>query len=284
MKSDEIQISQDGGNIQGGEKVSLSVMGRDGLCLGEVLIGLNEQDELCVVVTPSGKDGENHPVAVYPQYQLPDVAEESEHLRNARELVKQIASNDAVDSYTDALACSCDSMLRDDAMGQVTALVRVANEPEWIVIDVSVMQVADFDRYEMVVFDGGNSSGDSWKHTFFPPSRQHIFVDEVDYFARSQPESVSLPEPVNAVEFVCNRRPFSMTSDGMLVNGRICFEVSVAEAFTDAQRQEAEDATNNRFEQFLAQSESFAPLDETRYSVLVDTFIDIVIRSCCTSR
>ena len=34
----------------------------------------------------------------------------------------------------------------------------------------------DIDRYEMVVFDGGNGSGDSWKHVFFPRQRTHCFV------------------------------------------------------------------------------------------------------------
>lgn len=35
---------------------------------------------------------------------------------------------------------------------------------------------ADIDDYEMVVFDGGNTSGDTWKHVFFPRQREHYFV------------------------------------------------------------------------------------------------------------
>ncbi|SCB04764.1 Conserved hypothetical protein [Xanthomonas translucens pv. translucens DSM 18974] len=34
----------------------------------------------------------------------------------------------------------------------------------------------DIDRYEMVVFDGGNTSGKCWKHVFFPRQRTHCFV------------------------------------------------------------------------------------------------------------
>jgi hypothetical protein len=29
-----------------------------------------------------------------------------------------------------------------------------------------------------VVFDGGNTSGDAWKHIFFPRQRKHYFVYE----------------------------------------------------------------------------------------------------------
>ena len=34
----------------------------------------------------------------------------------------------------------------------------------------------DVDDYEMVIFDGGNTSGDTWKHVFFPRQREHYFV------------------------------------------------------------------------------------------------------------
>ena len=34
----------------------------------------------------------------------------------------------------------------------------------------------DIDRYEMVVFDGGNTSGKCWKHVFFPRQRTPCFV------------------------------------------------------------------------------------------------------------
>lgn len=34
----------------------------------------------------------------------------------------------------------------------------------------------DIDRYEMVVFDGGSTSGDGWKHVFFPRQCTHYFV------------------------------------------------------------------------------------------------------------
>jgi len=34
----------------------------------------------------------------------------------------------------------------------------------------------DIDDYEIVVFDGGNTRGDTWKHVFFPRQREHCFV------------------------------------------------------------------------------------------------------------
>ncbi|MDZ5454928.1 uridylate kinase, partial [Labrys sp. ZIDIC5] len=32
--------------------------------------------------------------------------------------------------------------------------------------------------YEMVLFDGGNTHGDRWKHVFFPAQRLHYFIYE----------------------------------------------------------------------------------------------------------
>ena len=33
-------------------------------------------------------------------------------------------------------------------------------------------------EYEMIVFDGGNSAGDAWKHVFFPRQMREFFVSE----------------------------------------------------------------------------------------------------------
>ena len=45
-------------------------------------------------------------------------------------------------------------------------------------IDSADLADTDIDDYEMVVFDGGNTSGDTWKHVFFPRQREHYFVYE----------------------------------------------------------------------------------------------------------
>jgi hypothetical protein len=79
-----------------------------------------------------------------------------------------------------------------------------------------------------------------------------------------------------------NRRPFQVTDDGFVVNGRICLEIAVADALPGEYRQQAEDATNDRFEQMLANSEAtFGVIDERKYQALVDSFIEIVMKSCC---
>lgn len=87
---------------------------------------------------------------------------------------------------------------------------------------------------------------------------------------------------VKQVTTTINRRPFQVTDDGFVVNGRICLEIAVADALPGEYRQQAEDATNDRFEQMLANSEAtFGVIDERKYRALVDSFIETVVKSCC---
>jgi hypothetical protein len=81
-----------------------------------------------------------------------------------------------------------------------------------------------------------------------------------------------------------NRRPFRIMADKLLVNGNLSFDVSVAESLFDVDRRKAEDATNDRFEQYLQQSESiFGKIDARKYEALVESFIQVVIQPCCTA-
>lgn len=80
-----------------------------------------------------------------------------------------------------------------------------------------------------------------------------------------------------------NRRPFRITEDGFMVSGRRCFDVAVAESLFDAEREQAERITNDRFEQYLVQAESLGKIDARKYEALVESFIEIVVKSCCTT-
>lgn len=79
-------------------------------------------------------------------------------------------------------------------------------------------------------------------------------------------------------------RPFSIQADQLMVNGRQCIDVRVASDLFDADRRLAAAATNDRFEQYLRQSEAaFGPLDQHRYQALLESFIETIVKACCSA-
>lgn len=86
----------------------------------------------------------------------------------------------APDRFTEHLGAACNSMLQDDSRGEVLGMARADGFLQ--VSRLSGDQIAaltpeEATAYEIVIFDGGNSAGDSWKHIFFPSL-------QVDYFVR----------------------------------------------------------------------------------------------------
>ncbi|MGR4897446.1 uridylate kinase [Stenotrophomonas sp. LARHCG68] len=70
------------------------------------------------------------------------------------------------------------AMSQDDAIGQILVFERMRGTLHMRHIASADLVDTDVDDYEMVVFDGGNTSGDTWKHVFFPRQREHYFVYE----------------------------------------------------------------------------------------------------------
>ncbi|MBV6791569.1 uridylate kinase [Xanthomonas campestris pv. clerodendri] len=70
------------------------------------------------------------------------------------------------------------AMSQDDAIGQSLGFERMRGTLHMRQIGIADLVQTDIDRYDMVVFDGGNTSGDRWKHVFFPRQRMHCFVYE----------------------------------------------------------------------------------------------------------
>ncbi|KTB95143.1 uridylate kinase [Pseudomonas syringae ICMP 11293] len=68
------------------------------------------------------------------------------------------------------------AMCQGDAIGQPLVFERDKGKLHMRHIATLDLVNTDIDRYEMVVFDGGNTSGDCWKHVFFPRQRTHYFV------------------------------------------------------------------------------------------------------------
>ena len=89
---------------------------------------------------------------------------------------------------------------------------------------------------------------------------------------------------ISCLEQPINYRPFCFTEDGVTVNGRRCFDLSVAEELFGDELTTAENATNDRFEQYLRQSEAlFGEINAQKYEALVESFINIVVKSCCAT-
>ncbi|MGS8282194.1 uridylate kinase [Pseudomonas aeruginosa] len=78
--------------------------------------------------------------------------------------------------FEQQLGACVNAMRQDDAIGQTLVLERLSGKLHMRRIAVAELVGTDIDRYEMVVFDGGTISGDSWKHVFFPRQRTHCFV------------------------------------------------------------------------------------------------------------
>jgi hypothetical protein len=81
-------------------------------------------------------------------------------------------------AFNQALERCINAMLQDDACGQSFMFERFKAElfVSGLRLDALIPEVAQ--RYEMILFDGGNSAGDRWKHVFFPQLLEHYFVDE----------------------------------------------------------------------------------------------------------
>ena len=76
------------------------------------------------------------------------------------------------------LGACVNAMGQDDAIGQILVFERMSGTLQMRHIAALDLMDTDIERFEMVVFDGGNTGGDSWKHVFFPGQRGHCFVSE----------------------------------------------------------------------------------------------------------
>lgn len=80
--------------------------------------------------------------------------------------------------FEQQLGACVNAMCQDDAIGRTLVFERDKGELHMRHIDIPDLVDTDIYRYEMVVFDGGTISGDTWKHVFFPRQREHYFVYE----------------------------------------------------------------------------------------------------------
>ncbi|RTB44201.1 uridylate kinase [Pseudomonas aeruginosa] len=80
--------------------------------------------------------------------------------------------------YDQSLGACINAMMQDDSTGQTLVFKREQSSLNVEELHASYLLETGIDHYELVVFDGGNTHGDSWKHIFFPALRLHHFVYE----------------------------------------------------------------------------------------------------------
>ena len=66
------------------------------------------------------------------------------------------------------LGACVNAMSQEDAIGQILVFERMSGTLHMRHIASADLVDTDVDDYEMVVFDGGNTSGYTWRHVFFP--------------------------------------------------------------------------------------------------------------------
>ena len=81
-----------------------------------------------------------------------------------------------VSDFEHQLGACFNAMSQADAIGQILVVERMSGMLHMRHIASADLMDTDVDDYEMVIFDGGNTSGDTWKHVFFPRQREHYFV------------------------------------------------------------------------------------------------------------
>ncbi len=86
-----------------------------------------------------------------------------------------------VSDFEHQLGACFNAMSQDDAIGQILVVERMSGMLHMRHMASADLMDTDVDDYEMVIFDGGNTSGDTWKHVFFPRvSAEHYSCTKPD--------------------------------------------------------------------------------------------------------
>lgn len=81
-------------------------------------------------------------------------------------------------AFRDAVARCVDCMLQYDARGETMVFIRIDGYLKTSVVKADTIDLNNLVQYDMILFDGGNSAGDSWMHTFHPLQLASNFVNE----------------------------------------------------------------------------------------------------------
>lgn len=99
---------------------------------------------------------------------------------NLDAVVKDLLREHGLEQDFDQQLLACvDALSQPDAVGQTLVFERPDGELRMRQVDTHLLLETPIDRYEIVLFDGGHTHGDRWKHLFFPAQRLHHFVHEI---------------------------------------------------------------------------------------------------------
>ena len=82
------------------------------------------------------------------------------------------------ESFELQLATACNAMSQDDATGHVYGFFRSGSLVMKEIADLEWLLEGGYEQYELILFDGGNTHGDSWKHFFQPLVLAESFISE----------------------------------------------------------------------------------------------------------
>jgi hypothetical protein len=85
---------------------------------------------------------------------------------------------DLAADFDQQLAACIEAMSQDNSTGQILAFARDGDHLQMLPIQPRDLAGIGRKRYEMLLFDGGNTQGERWKHVFFLTQRMHSFVLE----------------------------------------------------------------------------------------------------------
>lgn len=80
--------------------------------------------------------------------------------------------------FNQQVAHCVDCMLQDDACGEVMVFERMAGQLVPTTVSPDAIDLTHLSRYELILFDGGNTSGDRWKQIFHPQTLIAQFINE----------------------------------------------------------------------------------------------------------
>lgn len=116
--------------------------------------------------------------------------------------------------FRDKVTSSINSMLQDSALGETFVFRRVGVDLVSEAISPDAIDLDDLDQYEMIIFDGGNLEGDSWKHIYLPKQLTDTCLGE---FPLPKPKRKTVEDRVSISVSLDGGRTYQAAPEGVRV-------------------------------------------------------------------
>lgn len=117
-------------------------------------------------------------------------------------------------AFRDKVASSINSMLQDSALGETFVFKRIGVDLVPQAISPDAIDLDDLEQYEMLMFDGANLDGDSWKHIFLPKQLEDKFIGE---FPLPKPKRKAVEDGVSISVSLDGGQTYQPASEGVRV-------------------------------------------------------------------